>query len=253
MSIVKRGVFELTPNEEEIISKLRGLKLSMMAEEFKRQVLDPNEDIKPFDERVENMINAELDSRTSKKINRLIKKSGLKYPQASLDEKIYEPDRELNTPLIEDLAKCNWLEQSKNLIITGPSGTGKTYLCNAFGVLAISHFKSVYYWRANLLLQELKCKDLKEDLMHFHNELAYCDLLIIDDFGLMELSKEHCRYLLDILDAREGKHPTIIASQFPVSNWYNLFKDMTFADACLDRIANVSYRLEMKGSSLRKG
>lgn len=253
MGIINKGIMTLTSQEEEIVSKLRGLKLSNMAEEFERQSLDPNEDIKPFDERVLNIIDAEIDSRTSKKINKLIKKSGLKYPYASLDEKLYEPDRELNTPLIEELARCEWLNHGKNLIVTGPSGTGKTYFCNALGVLAINHFKTVYYWRANHLLQELRSKDLTDDLKHFHNDLAYCDLLIIDDFGLMEISVELCRYLLDILDAREGRAPTIIASQFPVANWYNLFKDMTFADACLDRIVNISFRLEMKGNSLRRG
>lgn len=252
MSITIHGNTELTPQEEAITIKLRKMRLSGMAEEVEKQLLDPNSATGSFTDRITRIVDNEWNMRTTKKINKLLKKAALKYPYASLDDRIYDPARQLNTPLIEELSKCEWLEHSKNLIITGATGTGKTYMCNIFGVLAVNRFKTVFYYRASALMNNMEKHVLDGTALNYQTELAFCDLLIIDDFGLMELSVDHSRYLLEVLDSREARKPTIVASQFPVSSWYDLFKDNTYADACLDRLVNGAYRIDMKGESLRK-
>lgn len=242
---------ELTTEQMQVCERLRQMKLSGMAEALEEQFIDPNGDLAGFDERFERIINHEWELRFNKKFSRFLKKATLKYPQADLDETIYEPDRLLDTTTIERLSTCQWIEEGRNLLITGATGAGKSYLANALCISALRQFKSTKYIRANTLMNELERARLKSEYLKYVNQLAGLELLIIDDFGLMEMDLDKCRDLFEVIDSRESRKSTMFVSQLPVKAWYELFADSTYADACLDRIVHKAYRLELSGRNMR--
>ena len=199
-------------------------------------------------------MNKEWQLRYNKKFMRLLKHAHLRYPDAALDSTIYDPARKLDTETIERLAACHWIDEGKNLLITGMTSSGKTYLSNALCVSALRQLKTVRYIRANILMLELEQARLKSEYLEYVTSLAKLDLLAIDDFGLMELDLDKCRDLFEVIDGRDGKKSTIIISQFPIKTWFDLFHEHTYADACLARITDKrrSYRLEMNGISMRE-
>lgn len=241
----------LTTEQLQLCGRLRQMKLSGMAEALEQQLSDPNSDLAGFDERFENIVNYEWEMRFNKKFSRFLKKATLKYPQADLDETIYEPDRLLDTTTIERLSTCGWIEEGRNLIITGATGAGKSYLANALCIAALRQFKPAKYIRATTLMNELERARLKSEYLDYINQLAGFDLLIIDDFGLMELDLDKCRDLFEVIDSRESRKSTMVVSQLPVKAWYELFANSTYADACLDRIIHKAYRLELNGRNMR--
>lgn len=243
-------------NNDEILlcERLRSMKLSGMADAFATQLQDPNADLRPFMERFTEIVYQEWQNRYDKKFNRLLKRAHLRYPNADLDQTIYDPARKLDTTAIEHLATCHWVDEGKNLLVTGMTSSGKTYLSNALCVSALRQMKTVRYVRANTLMLELEQARLKATYLDYVTALAKLDLLAVDDFGLMELDLDKCRDLFEVIDGRDGRRSTIIISQFPIKSWFDLFKEHTYADACLARITDKrhSYRLEMNGISMRE-
>lgn len=242
----------LTAEENLLLDRLFKFKLSHMAEELERQFLDPNSDLEDFHTRITQLINYEWEQRQSTKFNRLLKKATLKYPDADLDDAIYEPDRMLDTHTIELLQKCSWIDEHRNLLITGSAGAGKTHIANALCISALHQLRNVRYVRAStLLLESEKARQCGESY-DYSNRMASYDLLVIDDFGLMELDLEKCRDLFEIVETRDCRKSTMIVSQLPVASWWDLFKDSTYADACLSRMTSRAYRLECNGRDMRK-
>lgn len=238
----------------DLYEKLKSMKFSGMAEELRLQLENPNSDLESFQDRFEKLVTAEWNRRYNKKFERYLKKAKLNIPGATFDEKLYDTDRQLDIPTIEKLNTCIWIDEGRNLVVTGMTGTGKTYYVNALAVAALKQFKEVRYYSASKLLLELSAHEQVDDSLKFLDimeNIAQVDLLIIDDFGLMNLDVEKCRHLFEILDSREGRKSTELVSQIPVKEWYDLFKDCTYADACLDRVLCKAYRLEFKGESLR--
>lgn len=254
MSNTVKGIRELTEQEEMTIRQLKSLRLSTMAEAYEQQIMDPNSSIGSFAARISSIVTAECDARRSKKINKIIAKANLKYSNAFIDDSIYDPDRHLNVELIQHLSRDmnQWLDSGTNLLLTGATGTGKTWLCNALMVQAAHKYKSIKSYKTQSLMLEMDRHYQDGTLLQFENEIASYDLLFIDDFGLADNSFVHSRYLFEILDARCPKKTTMIATQIPITNWYSIFKDDTYADACLDRVLNHAYRLPMEGASQRK-
>ncbi len=244
----------ITPQEHALVMRLKSFHVPAMAHALEEQLKDPNADLNTFVERMTAMVDAEWQSRADKRFNRLMKGSHLRYPAADLDESIYRPDRQLDTQTIERLSTCHWVDEGKNLIVTGASASGKTYLVNAFCITAMRQSKSVKYIKANTLMNEMEQARIKSTNLEYLNRLAKLDLLVIDDFGLMELDLDKCRDLFEIIDTRDGRKSTVIISQFPVSAWFDMFTDNTYADACLTRITDKrhTYRLEMNGVSMRE-
>jgi DNA replication protein DnaC len=212
---------------------------------------NPNADLTGFDARLEAIVNYEWELRFNKKFSRFLKNATLKYPQADLDKTIYEPGRMLDTAAIEKLSTCQWIEEGRNLIITGATGAGKSYLANALCIAALRQFKSARYIRANTLMNELDQARIKSTYLDCINHMAKLELLVIDDFGLMELDLDKCRDLFEVIDSRDARKSTMFVSQLPVKAWYELFADSTYADACLDRMVHKAYRLELNGKNMR--
>ena len=238
-------------NYNELCTKLRSMKMSGMAEAYEEQVKNPNSDLTGFYDRFSNIVNHEWELRFNKKFNRYLKKATLRYPQASFDDSIYEPDRMLDTETIELLSTCKWLDDGRNLLITGATGAGKSYISNALCIAAIRQFKTVKYIRANTMMSEMDQARIKGTYLDYVKCMSQLDMLVVDDFGLMDLDIDKCRDFFEVIDSRDNRKSTVVVSQLPVKSWYDLFADNTYADACLDRIVHRAFRLELNGKNMR--
>lgn len=242
---------ELNESQMRTYMHLKSMKLPAMAEAYFEQAKDPNAELKPFEERFSSIVDSECDSRRSKKITRLMRAATLRYQDASFDDSLNDASRKLDTEVIGSLCDEKWIDKGRNLLITGLTGAGKTYLSNAFCVQAIQQFRTVRYIRASRLMEEMEKARANEQYMDYIDKTSRLDLLVIDDFGLMELDLNKCRNLFEIIDSREGRKSTIIVSQYPVSSWFEMFKNDTYADACMSRITNDAFRIEMNGRNMR--
>lgn len=222
-----------------------------MAEALEEVFADPNAELLPFREKIQRIVDAEWNLRYSKKLNHFIKKATLKYLAADLDETIYNPERQLDVHIIEELSKCKWIEQGKNLVITGKASSGKSYLANALCICALRQFKTTRYMKASQLINELSKAEKLDTYQEELNLFAGYDLLVVDDFGLMNMDVNKCRNLFEVFDSRDPHKSILIISQFPVSAWYDMFQDHTCAEACLARMLSRAYRLEMNGKNMR--
>ena len=136
-------------------------------------------------------------------------------------------------------------------MITGQTGSGKSYMANALAISALRQFKTVKYCKASQLIDELNRAEALDTYREALAHLVSFDLLVIDDFGLMDLDLDKCRDFFEVIDSRDNLKSTVIVSQLPVKSWYDLFADNTYADACLDRIIHKAYRLELNGKNMR--
>lgn len=242
---------QLSTEDYEICSKLKSMRFSGMAEALEEVFVDPNAELLPFREKIQRIVDAEWNLRYTKKLNRFIKKATLKYPAADLDETIYNPERQLDVHIIEELSKCEWIEQGKNLVITGKTSSGKSYLANALCICALRQFKTTRYMKASQLINELSKAEKLDTYQEELNLFAGYELLVIDDFGLMNMDVNKCRNLFEVFDSRDPHKSILVISQFPVSAWYDMFQDHTYAEACLARMLSRAYRLEMNGKNMR--
>ena len=235
----------------ELCTKLRTMRLSGMAEKLEEQAANPNIDLTPVDIRIADIIESEWNMRNNKKFSRYLKKARLRYPDASLDDTIYEPDRLLDIGTVQSLLDCNWIDEGRNVLITGKTGAGKSYYANVIAISALRKFKIVRYYKTRDMIYDLEKARLEGRITESINELYKIDLLILDDFGFMDLDPDNCRYLFEVIDAREGRKSIIVISQLPIESWYSIFKDSTYAEACLDRMVCDAYRLEFNGRNMR--
>ena len=192
-----------------------------------------------------------MESQICQEVLPISESANLRYPDAVFDDTIYDPERSLDTITIEGLSDCNWISEGRNLLISGNAGTGKSYLACALSVCALRKFMSVRYAKTSSLIYELEKADLNHEHNEYLNRLSKIDLIVLDDFGLMELDPDKCRNLFELIDSREGRKSTIVISQLPISSWYDLFKDNTYADSCMDRLFHKAFRLEFHGKNMR--
>ena len=184
------------------------------------------------------LLQAEEDERRNIRFERLLKNAKFRY-QASLEELNYDSSRGLDKSLITDLATCQYIVNGESLIITG-------------GHQACSHGHSVAYYNTQKFMLRIKMARLEGTILRFFDKIAKISLFILDDFGLTHLEQQQQFDLLEIMEDRHGKKSTIIASQLPIASWYDVISEATIADAFLDRLIHTSYRIELKGESLRK-
>ena len=203
------------------------------------------------DEIVSMLTQAEWEDRENRKINRYLRGARFRY-QASIEEIDFTASRGLDKTHLLRLADCNFIKKKENILITGPTGVGKSYLASALGNQAcLQGYKTLYFNTQKLFPHLNICKADGS----YHKQISKIerhDLLLLDDFGLQTLDNNSRMMLLEIIEDRHGRKSTIIASQLPVAKWYDIIGESTVADAILDRMAHTAHRLELKGQSLRK-
>jgi DNA replication protein DnaC len=227
------------------------MKLPAMATEYLRQAETPDMAALDFDERAGMMTDTEWLSRENNRIRKLTKAANLRVSGACFSDLDYRPARKLDRAYIARLTDFAWVRDAKNMIITGATGTGKTWLACAFGAEACRKGVRTVFYRVSRLLNELTVAQGSGNLSKALAKLKKSDILILDDWGLTALNPLEGRLLLEVFEDRFGEHATIISAQLPVSKWHGLFEDSTVADAVLDRLVHNSYRIELQGPSLR--
>ena len=237
----------------EIFNALKVMKLPGMAEAFQEQSRDPSYAKLSFQERFGLIVRHELSSRTSRRIERLIKESRMRYPLLRLEELKYGQDDGIEQGLLRELCACDWLTlpTCPSVVITGPTGTGKTTIAHALGLAACDRSIPVLCYRLPELLEALDFQAMKHECAQFVGKINKKPLLIIDDFAMNPISQEQSKNLLTLLAGREGVASTVIASQLPVEMWHQQLGSLWDADAIVDRLIGTSYRIELKGESKR--
>jgi DNA replication protein DnaC len=236
---------------EQTFEKLNALKLFGMRDALSEQLDQASHASLSFEERVGMLIDREWEDREQRKLERRLKAAKLKIA-ASMEGIDYRSDRGLDQSLLRSLSDCRWVFSVSNILIIGPTGTGKTYLACALAHQAIRKGYAALYFRAPRLFQALLMAKADGSYPRLLSRLAQAEVLVVDDWGLSSLSDAERKEFLEVVEDRSGSGSTIMASQLPVSSWHELIGEPTIADAILDRLVHNAYRIELKGASLRK-
>jgi DNA replication protein DnaC len=232
------------------VDKLRSLKLTGMADEFTEQLKKPMPDL-DFEDRLGLLIEREWYLRENRRLSRRLRSADFKQ-QACVEDINYQHPRKLNKEMTKDLVRCQWIRNHLNLLITGPTGCGKTWLACAFSHRACLLGLTAKYYRLPRLWGKLKTAKIDGTYSQLLSEISKIDVIILDDWGISSPDEEQRRDLLEILDDRYQKKSTVITSQLPISHWHEHLNDATIADAILDRLIHNSIKMELDGFSLRE-
>ncbi|MBC8193723.1 MAG: ATP-binding protein [FCB group bacterium] len=205
-----------------------------------------------FEERLTHLIDREAIDRQNRKIIRLQRLARLKFRQACIGDIIYKKDRNLHRDQIRSLSHNQWLVENQNMIITGATGTGKTWLACALADNAIAAGYPVHYIRISQLMSQVLLVRGDGSYLKWLKKLSRFTLLILDDLGLSSLTTQQAQELLEVIEERSGNGSCIVTSQLSVKEWYSYFKNPTLADAIMDRLAHNSHRIELEGDSMRE-
>jgi len=235
------------------IDKLNMMKLYCMALAFSEQIETARYNELSFEERFGMIIDKEMTGRENKKLKNLLKKAKLRYSNACIEDIDFRVDRGLSREAIMMLSRGDWIQRKQNVIITGPTGAGKTYIACALGNSACRTGISAQYFRLSKLLEALTIARADGSYGKMLIRLAKVKLLIVDDWGFAPLTDKERRIFLDILEDRYDISSTIISSQLPVENWHENIADPTVADAICDRLIHNAHRIRLTGEeSMRK-
>ena len=239
-------------NSNQTVEKLRQMRLSAMAELHYQNVKDNRFAGFTPDEYITMLADHEWEDRQGKKMERLIKWASFKQ-KASIVDIDYSHSRNLDRNMFARLATLSFVKKKENIILTGPSGVGKSYLAQALGNQACLMGHKTLYGNTARLLSRLKLSKVDGTYLKELRKLQNTDVLILDDFGLQAFDVTTREIMMDIIDDRFNETSTVVSSQIPVSAWYDIIGEGTIADAILDRLVNSSHRIDLKGESLRKG
>jgi len=228
--------------ESPTIEKLKDMKLKVMAE----MLSDPDSAVRKlsFEDRLALMVERQWFAKKNAKIKRLLKNATLGV-DACIEDIKYQPDRIIDKKTVQTLSTCTYIEQKLNIVVSGRTGSGKTYLVCAFGNSACRHLHKVKYFRIPELLLEMQDARDQGKYLKFMDGLSKIKILILDDIGLKTYTVEESRDILEIAEARYNKSSTILSAQIDHSKWYELFADPTIADAIMDRIIHNAYILPL--------
>ena len=236
----------------QLTEKINLLGYQGFKEAYQRQSEDIAYTKMSFEERVYQLLDAQEIFLKNKRITMNHRLSKIKDKQAALDAIDYKPDRRIDKAQIQSLSQLNFIESKQNIIITGKTGTGKSYLAQALANRAIYDGIRVYYVRTPTLLEEIRISRIDGTYTNLLKKYSRFKLLILDDFGVSPIVDDDATNLFEIIEDRTNINSTIITSQLPVSQWYSYLNNNTIADAILDRIVYSSHRIELEGESMRK-
>lgn len=239
-------------NNNQTIEKLKQMRLGAMADLHYQHLKNNQFTEVTADEYLALLTDHEWEDRQNKKINRLLHQASFRQ-QATITEVSYNEARNLDKNMFERLSTLDFIKKKENIILTGASGVGKSYLAQAIGHQACLMGYKVYYTNTARVLAKLKLSKLDGTYLKELKKIGKVNLLILDDFGLQAFDNHSRETLMDIVDDRHSQMSTIVSSQIPVSAWYDIIGEGTIADAILDRLVNSSHRIDLKGESLRKG
>lgn len=231
---------------ETTINKLIEMRLSVLADAYRTQLSDHSMQELSFEDRFGLLVDIEYNARKDNKRKRLIKRADFDQPQANIHDINYISGRKLNKSFIERLSTCEYIQDKHNIIITGATGSGKSYLSCALGMEACKHYFSTKYIRLPELLSELAVARGEGKFKETIKQYQKYTLLILDEWLLVKLTETEARDLLEIIHARHHKASTIFCSQFAPMGWYNKFPEGQIADVILDRIVHDSYLIEIQ-------
>ncbi|WP_432209940.1 IS21-like element ISSpu5 family helper ATPase IstB [Marinobacter alkaliphilus] len=233
------------------LDKLHALKLTGMAAALADQSATPDITDLSFEERLGLLVDREMTERDNRRMTSRLRRAKLRH-NAILEDLDYRYSRGLDKGLVQSLAGCQWVKEHLNVLITGPTGVGKTWLACALVHKACREGYTAQYVRLTRLLRELTIAKGDGQYSKLLTNLAKVDVLILDDWGLMKLSAENRRDLLEVLEDRHGRRSTIATSQLPIEEWHGVIGDATLADAILDRLVHNAYKINLRGESMRK-
>lgn len=235
----------------QTIDLLRSLKLHGMANAFEQQLLHPATYDLPFEERFGLLVDREVSLRDSRRLARLLKSANLRHNACIEDIDYHKRRSGLDRRQIANLASCDWVRARQNLIITGPTGIGKSWLATAFAQAACRQGLSVLHARCSRLLEDLHIAHGNGSFARKLHQLARIDLLLLDDWGMAKLTQSERMDLLEVLEDRCAKRSTIVTSQVPVSDWHHVVGSPTLGDAIVDRLLTSAHQVTLSGQSMR--
>jgi len=233
------------------LDKLEALRFSGMVKALTEQMAMPDIEDLSFEERLGLLADREMTEREDRRLKTRLRQAKLKQ-SACVEDIDYRQPRGLDKSLLLDLSQCQWIKRHLNIMITGPTGVGKTWIACALAQKACREGYRALYLRLPKLLQELPIAKGDGTYIKLLAKLAKIDVLVLDDWGLSKLMAEQRRDLLEILEDRYDSRSTIVTSQLPLDKWHDIIGDPTLADAILDRLVHNAYKINLRGESMRK-
>ncbi len=237
---------------EPTVEKLRAMRLGAMADAWFDQQGQADAHQLSFDERFGMLVDAEFHGRENRRLDRLLRAAKLRISNADLKDIDTPARRGIERPFLLDLGTCNWIHQSLNVLITGATGVGKSYLACSLGHRACQHGHRVLYRRVGRLLDELTLAHASGEYIKLLARLAKIDVLILDDWGIGALTERQRHDILEVLEDRYAQRSTVVTSQLPITKWHDHIGDPSIADAVLDRLVHNAHKIQLKGPSRRK-
>ena len=239
-------------NQTTVINKINDLSYHGFKEAYLRQIEDTNYHQLGFEERLYTLLEAQEVFLHNKRIATNLRASKIKDKQAAVEDIEYSSQRKIDKQSLQSLITMDFIRKHQNIIITGKTGTGKSYLAQALANRAILDGFKVFYMRVPTLLEEIKLARADGTYTNLLRRYSKFQLLILDDFGVSQMSADDSTNLFEIIEDRTEVNSLIITSQLPVSQWYDYLNNGTVADAILDRVVHSSHRVELEGESMRK-
>ena len=236
---------------EQTLQKLYAMKLNGMADAFKDQLQQPNMAELCFEERFGLLVDYHWSWTEERRMKRLLSNAKLKI-NGCVEDIDFKTPRGINKSVILHLANCEWIKNAQNIIITGPTGVGKTYLTCALANRACRMGFSAFYIRIPNLFQQLAIARADGSYPKLMKKLTKTRVLVLDDLGLAPMSAAERRDLLEVIEDRHSLASTIVATQLPIENWHDKIRDPTIADAIIDRLIHNAHKINLKGESIRK-